>query len=391
VTTTPAPRPDRRRTTLTAPLAGALLLGGAVALLPAPAQAAPSAGPGSGAATTSAGPAPSRQAHTGRIAGAGQVAGLAAAAATAVTPPPDGTFVRYEGRVFRMVGGATLYVMSWANFGGAKPVVTLTKAQWLATNQYPADGTFVQNSVTHAVYRFVAGAPIYVTTFKAFKTRPKVILEIDPAVLARAGGQFPFDSVSDVPLDWDGTNGGDPVFVVGGQTGHAYKLTGGAPIHVSTWAAFGGAHPYTVIDQNTINAAGGTGHYRYLRKYPMDGWTVTAVPGSDIYVFAGGAPIAVGTLSLLEGLRPARTDAGSIARDGHTEMPYGNIRHRPADGTFLRTVQGGRVYRVQDGNPVYVSSWSQYGGIQPYVDIDELAIQHAGESGVWNHLGPVQT
>jgi hypothetical protein len=121
----------------------------------------------------------------------------------------------------------------------------------------------------------------------------------------------------------------------------------------------------------------------------MDGWSVQATPGGQTYVLAGGAPIYVGTPSLLDGLRPAKLDGATIAHSRLTEPPYGNLRHRPADGTFLRTVQDGRVYRVQDGNPVYLTSWTPYGGIQPYVDIDQLAIQHAGESGVWNHLGPL--
>lgn len=371
---------------LAAPLVGALLAG-SLTLLPTPAQAAPAPDTVTGSANRTN--APSRQAHAGTPAGTGQAAALAAAAAAASTPPPDGTFVRYEGHLYRMIGRATLYVTAWKVFGGQKPSVALTKAQWLATNQYPADGTFVQTAQTHAVYRFVAGAPVYVSSFAGFKPRPTTILEIDQAVLDQAGGNFPYDSVAASPLDWDGSNGGAPVFVIGAQNGHVYKLTGGAPTHVSTWKIWGGAQPVTQLDQRAIDLAGGTGHWRYLRKHPMDSWTVQAVPGDQTYVMAGGAPIYVGTPSLLDGLRPAKIDAGTIARSQQTAVPYGNIRHRPADGTFVRTVQGGRVFRVEDGIPVYVSSWTPYGGIQPYVDIDELAIQHAGESGIWNHLGPV--
>jgi hypothetical protein len=376
---------------MTVPLTAALLVGAAAPLAHAQPDPAARPDPTTTATSGAGGAAPSRQAHGGRPAGQGQAPGLAAATAAADAPPPDGTFVRYEGRTFRMVGGATLYLASWAPFGGPQPSVALTKGQWLATNQYPADGTFVQTAQTHAVYRFVAGAPLYVSTFRAFRTPPRSVVAIDRVVLDHAGGNFPYDSVASAPLDWDGTNGGDPVFVQGGQTGRVYKLTGGAPTHVSQWRNFGGPKPVTVVDQKAIDLAGGTGHWRYLRRYPMDGWTVRAAPSGEIYVLAGGAPLYVSTTALLDGLRPAAIDAATVARTRLSDPPYGNLRHRPADGTFLRTVQGGRVYRMQDGHPVYVSSWTPYGGIQPYVDIDEAAVQHAGEDGVWNHLGTVRS
>jgi hypothetical protein len=353
----PAPSAGRNedQVTRTTPLLAAGL-GGLLITSTLAASAAPAA------ATNSS---PAGQPRT-RPAGADQAPGLAATAAA--TLPPDGTFVTYQGSYFRMAGRATLYVSSWAPFGGSHPAVSLSSTQWLASNQFPADGTFVQTAQDHAVYVFVAGAPIYVSTFAAFKPRPTTVITVDKAVIDKAGGPYPYDSVSASTLDWDGTGGGPPVFVAGGQTGRVYKLTGGAPTYVSNWANFGGRQATVVLDQTSIGRAGSSGVWRFLRRFPMDGWMVQATPGREV------------------GTTPARIDTAVLAHSDSTAAPYGNLRYRPADGTFLRAVQSDRIYRVQGGVAGYVSSWTPYGGPQPYVDMDELAITRAGSGGPWNHL-----
>ena len=73
---------------------------------------------------------------------------------------PDGSFVSYQGDVYRIAGGAPIYVSNWNVYGGPQPTTALSSAQWSALPQYPADGTFVTGSGTGFVYRFAGGAPI---------------------------------------------------------------------------------------------------------------------------------------------------------------------------------------------------------------------------------------
>ena len=66
--------------------------------------------------------------------------------------------------------------------------------------------------------------------------------------------------------------------------------------------------------------------------------------------------------------------------------PFTHLRAVPADGTFILGGQTGRVYRIARGAPAYVPSWAPYGGVQPYTVEDQIAIDNAGNGGVWNHL-----
>ena len=91
--------------------------------------------------------------------------------AGAVTGPAvaDGTFVvRLAGEVYRVVGGAPVYVSTWSVFGGPQPVTPISSAQLAALPRTPADGTLVLGAPRGEVYRFVGGAPLYVSSWSAF-------------------------------------------------------------------------------------------------------------------------------------------------------------------------------------------------------------------------------
>ena len=91
---------------------------------------------------------------------------------------PDGTFVSYEGKVYRLAGGAPLYVHSWSVFGAIQPTVTLAAAQWKALNPVPANGTFIRATTTGTVYRIAGGAPVRVPSWSAFGgPQPTVIVD----------------------------------------------------------------------------------------------------------------------------------------------------------------------------------------------------------------------
>ncbi|MDQ6776948.1 MAG: DUF1906 domain-containing protein, partial [Actinomycetota bacterium] len=90
----------------------------------------------------------------------------------------DGTFVSYAGKTYRLAGGAPLYVHSWAAFGGPQPTITLTQAQWNALSAVPANGTFIQATGTNKIYRIAGGAPVYVPDWSAFgAAQPVVVID----------------------------------------------------------------------------------------------------------------------------------------------------------------------------------------------------------------------
>ena len=81
---------------------------------------------------------------------------------------PDGTFVTYGGKIYRLAGGAPVYVHSWSAYGAPQTTVALTPAQWTALNPVPANGTFIRATATGKVYRIAGGFPIYVSSWSAF-------------------------------------------------------------------------------------------------------------------------------------------------------------------------------------------------------------------------------
>jgi peptidoglycan/xylan/chitin deacetylase (PgdA/CDA1 family) len=135
------------------------------------------------------------------------------------------------GAAYRIVGGAPVYVSTWAAFGGPQPCRVMSSAEIAALPRYPADGTFVRGTSTGAVYRIAGGAPVYVSTWVAFGgVQPFV--DVDQAAIDRAGSGGFFGHLLFFPAD--GT------FVRGTSTGAVYRIAGGAPVYVSTWVAFGG-------------------------------------------------------------------------------------------------------------------------------------------------------
>src|SRR5206468_11642851 len=82
--------------------------------------------------------------------------------------PADGTFIagHDSGRVYRVAGGAPVYINSWDALGGSHPVVEVT--QWTIDNgslghlrTYPADGTFIAAHPSGPLYRVAGGRPTY--------------------------------------------------------------------------------------------------------------------------------------------------------------------------------------------------------------------------------------
>ena len=310
-------------------------------------------------------------------------AGLIQASSTTVAPPPpprppaapappalgDGSFVRdpRSGAIYRLAGGAPIYVFSWNDVGGVQPYTNLGSAQFAALRTYPADGTFIR--VGAYVYRIAGGAPLYVSSF------------------ANVGGAHSSVQVDGVAVDHAGQGGvwahlrlrpADGTFVRANPA--IYRIAGGAPVYVSSWANVGGAHPYTDIDVNAINDAG-AGVYSHLLLRPADGTYIRSSP--YVYRIAGGAPIYVSTFANIPGPHPYTDVDGIAINQAGQGGVYSHLLFRPADGTYIRG--NPYVYVMAGGAPIYVTSFADVGGAHPYVDVDTVAISGAG-GGVYSHL-----
>ena len=221
-----------------------------------------------------------------------------------------------NGMVYRLVGGAQVYVSSWTPFGRVMPYLNVTHAALLAMPKYPADNTFLRTPGNGAVYRMAGGAPIYVSKWTPFGGAQRTI-DVDPAAVAHAGESGSWDHLRMRPLD--GT------FIKTLGDGAVYRVAGGAPLYVSNWAQFGGAKPSVSIDPAAVARSGAGSYWAHLKLYPVD-------------------------------------------------------------NTYLQGTGSPRVYRVLGGRATYLASWNLVGGIKPVVVVDPLNIAQPGSTYFLRHL-----
>jgi hypothetical protein len=204
-------------------------------------------------------------------------------------------------------------------------------------------------------------------------------MTVDQNAIDKAGSGGAWNHLSYRPAD--GT------FVVGAQRGEVYEIAGGAPLYVSTWAAFGGAQATMTVDQNAIDKAGSGRAWNHLSYRPADGTFVVGAQRGEVYRFAGGAPVYVSTWAPFGGPKPTVVvDQVTLDRAGTETGEFSHALQTPADGTFVVGAQRGEVYEIAGGAPVYVSTWAAFGGAQATMTVDQNAIDKAGSGGAWNHL-----
>ncbi|MGN0063807.1 MAG: CHAP domain-containing protein [Nocardioides sp.] len=295
----------------------------------------------------------------------------------------DGSFVSNGGRVYRIAGGAPIYVTTWNIYGGAQPTTPLSDAQFAALRPHPADGTFVRGVQRGEIYRFAGGAPTYVSTnFWATLSPKPAWVDVDQASLDNPTITVG-NRVRSVPAD--GT------FVVSHERGEIYRVAGGAPVYVtpSFWASISSKPNPVRISQEAVDRAGGTGAWSHLRAVPADGTFLSSHARGEIYRVAGGAPLYV-TPSYWNTLatKPAVTSVSQEAVDsaGGTGA-WSHLRAVPADGTVLRPHDRAQAFTVTGGiaRPSFAT-----GGIT----VDGITIDNAGRGAPWHHLAssrPVAT
>ena len=210
----------------------------------------------------------------------GATAGAGGAGASANIP--DGTFVQVAGSqaIYEIAGGAPLYVSPqyWETLAAQSPTTvaalsptTISQQQFALLRPVPADGTLLEDS-TGAVYRVAGGAPLLVSEPSLFSTQP---VRIDQWDIANAGQ--PAAHLNLVPAN--GT-------FLTTTTGGVYRIAGGAPFAIGSWAVFGGVRPSVSVDQwDLANVSSPAAH---LDAKPRDGTVVEGLPSRSYWVFAGG-------------------------------------------------------------------------------------------------------
>jgi cell wall-associated NlpC family hydrolase len=359
--------------------------------------------------------------------------------------PGEGSFVSYEGNVYRIAGGAPIYVSNWAVFGGPQPTTALSSQQWSALRQYPADGTGLcgqQVGGGGGAFVVAGGAPIYIASFS--NVNPNPCIPVDEFAINNAGGGSVLEHLRQYPADGTGlcgqqagggggafvVAGGAPIYITNfnnvnpnpcipvdqfainhagedawwnhlrqypadgtglcgqqaGGVGGAFVVAGGAPIYITNFNNVDPS-PCTPVDQVTLNNAGGEGWYGHLRQYPADGTGLCgqqAGGGGDAFVVAGGAPMYISSFEHVNPNPCIPVDQVTL-EDAGGEGWFGHLRQYPVDGTFLKT-SNGDTYRIAGGTPFPITSWSVFGGEQPFVTVDQWDLENPTNPAA--HLSP---
>jgi hypothetical protein len=114
-----------------------------------------------------------------------------------------------------------------------------------------AEGAFVSVTGSPQIYRIAGGAPIYMSTWESVGLPPQPVQSLSPTQFA----SLPFRPKT-------GT------FLVGGASGHVYRVAKGIASHVPSWAPYGGPKPTVTVDQAALDNAGTGGVWNHLLSGP---------------------------------------------------------------------------------------------------------------------------
>ena len=133
--------------------------------------------------------------------------------------------------------------------------------------------------------------------------------------------------------------------------GTVYRIAGGAPLHVSNWAALGGQQPTTALSD---------AQWTKLRQYPVDGTFVTGKPSGQVFRTTGGAPLPVTDWAAHGGVQPTvAIGDDSIRNAGTTDAasPWSHLRARLAGSDRFATSAAISAAGFAPGVPVaYIAS-----------------------------------
>jgi hypothetical protein len=119
-----------------------------------------------------------------------------------VLMPPDRTLVAIEesGQVYRCAGGAPIYLTTPTLIGADEVIVPLPAVAFDSLRVQPADGTLIQGLPSNEIFRIAGGAPIYVSNW-ANIGGPAPSTPVDDIAIAQAGQASPFNHLTQFPAD----------------------------------------------------------------------------------------------------------------------------------------------------------------------------------------------
>ena len=238
-------------------------------------------------------------------------------------PVSDGTFVSHGGHVYRIAGGAPIWVSDWSRVGGPQPTRALSDAEFASLRNQPVDGTFISSPPPPAgrgeVYRVAGGAPTYVSFnwWKTMNPSPPVTT-VSQEAIDQAGQSGAWSHLNHKPSD--GTYISSPGAPAG--RGEVYRIAGGAPIYVSLawWKTLNPTPSPIVVSQEAIDKASEPGAWSHMRYYPADGTLVSA--NGDSYEIKAAVPTRVTPPKGGLPIDPAAiTNAGKPGAWSHLKAP----------------------------------------------------------------------
>src|SRR5579863_3501254 len=285
----------------------------------------------------------------------------------------NGTLVSYAGNVYVIAGGAPLYVSNWAAVGGPQSVTTISQAQFDALPSVPANGTVLDTAAG-----VDGGGGVYIVAGGA----PLYLSTFNAVPGSTVGTTVDYSDIDNAgtnslshlnAVPANGTVLDTAAGVDGG--GGVYIVAGGAPLYLSTFNAVPGSTVGTTVDYWDI-ANAGTNSASHLNAVPANGTVLNASNGGGVYIVVGGAPLYLSSYNDVPSAQSTGTavDYWDIQNAGTNSASHLNAV--PASGTFLNTSTGS-VYRIAGGAPFLVSNWSIFGGAQPSVTIDQWDINNA--------------
>lgn len=219
--------------------------------------------------------------------------------------------------------------------------------------------------------------------------------------------------------------------------GSIYRIVGGAPTYVSSWAAVGGQKPehvYTAahwatlktaipdntylrgysskrlfrvaggapvympditapagvvdVDDKVVDAIGTDARYDVLRQIPAEGTLLRAAYSGRIFVVAGGAPLRVDDVAAFGSARVVWVGEETVDKAGQSGAngAFTHLRSRPPEGTYLKGRTSNDVFVVAGGSPQWIDSWDGFRARPTTSWVDDAAIDRAGTGGDWDRL-----
>jgi len=161
------------------------------------------------------------------------------------------------------------------------------------------------------------------------------------------------------------------------ETGRLYRLVGTkTPLRVASTTNLGTIHPYLVASTTLAT----------LPASVPDGTFLQAGIRKDIYRVTGGAPLPVRSWAAVGGTKPyLRVDQQAIDLAG-TGGDWNRLRRVARDGQVLMVLSSGRRYVVQAGKALAFTDWSQVGGQRAAAPVDPAALTYAGRPPQYVHL-----